>query len=247
MKPKVTLFSTAIFILFLSQAFAQPEKGDRIFEGSIGNLSYTMNKPDVTYNPYYTNYRSYDLRASIYPGIGYFFSDRLAGGFVLDGSYSNSSTQSDWILSQNNAINNRFVSFNLLIVPYCRYYFAGKKTNRFYAELHFGGGGGISDSRSETTYSSTNNGVTRFHSHGINNQWTTGLMIGFNHFFTKNIAFQTVIGPDYTVLHGTVNYSYYANPAQSLDIINGNLNFSWKFGFSILLPSKKKKDAPAAG
>jgi hypothetical protein len=239
------LFLIAACTLISSEVItAQPQKGDRLFEGGIGNLSYSVNQPNVLYSPNYTNYRGYNIAAAIYPGIGYFFSNRAAAGVVLDLSYSNSATLADWALTNTPSVNDRSSNFHLVLTPYFRYYFAGKNANRFYAELHAGIGGGVADSHSDRSYSPNNPILSTSHTNTTSNQYQGGLMLGFNHFFTKNVAFHTAIGPDYNSFHSTTTYSPYPFLLQPVTNVQGNINLSWRFGFTILFPKREKEAGP---
>jgi|GEM_PF-5968119 len=242
---KISLIAAVSIIILPLLVNAQPEKGKLLFEGAMGNITYSAIKSESPLSSPYINEKGYDATAGISSGIGYFLINRFCVGIMLDLNYQSSKHSSDWEAYNTLAYTSRRTGFYYGGTPYFRYYFAGKNANRFYGELHAGIGDGKT-TQSQTTYTQYGgnpNPQTTVESRTRDLRY--GAMLGFSHFFTPNVAFSTSIGADRIRNSYTTYYVNYGSPYTMTNEQTG-IHLSWKLGFSILLPVKKKAESPAA-
>jgi outer membrane protein len=103
---KVSIYAILVSCLLLSQAaFAQPEKGSIMLGGTAGFNAYS-------YGDYSSSY------VYLIPQVGYFFTDRLAVGALLNLEFFGGDNDGSWIG----------------IGPYARYYFNGSGPARFFGQ-----------------------------------------------------------------------------------------------------------------
>jgi outer membrane protein len=103
---KVSIYAILVSCLLLSQAaFAQPEKGSIMLGGTAGFNAYS-------YGDYSSSY------VYLIPQVGYFFTDRLAVGALLNLEFFGGDNDGSWIG----------------IGPYARYYFNESGPARFFGQ-----------------------------------------------------------------------------------------------------------------
>lgn len=225
MKKKKENFISLLLILTLVTSTAlksQTIKKSLLLEGSEGNLqigkSTTVqnsfsNSKDVTKNTY----------LSLSSNIGYFFSNNIVAGLGLNYNY--------WMVEGKNYYLNTLSSTykgkspNISFMPFVRFYFNKNIKNRFYAQFS----PKINYQLNKYSNSSYNNGIitNQYSTQNTSTMYGAEGLIGFNHFFTSNLAFNSCMGYNYGITSNT-NFESSFN------------NFVWNFGFSIFFPRKEK-------
>ncbi len=247
MKQKLALIISAISVLTLTNpkiSLAQTKKGVWLAEGNLGNLSFYNNKNVSTSSTYTSRYDNQGCSISLYPRVGYFISDNIAVGasLSLNGQFNNyKSYRSNGIKSSD--AKNSWGDVGL--IPYLRYYFLGEDSkNKFYGQLGAGMSIQLFSEQESTSYYDT--GEKSGSSTNPSNGYSVSgeALIGFNHFFTDNIAFNTAIGYSYKKQTQTsTSHSMYAGITTvfpETKNINEGGNVVWSFGFTMIIPGKSK-------
>lgn len=245
MKYKLTVLSFVISIFLIVNtlnSLAQTDKGNWLTEGNFGNIVLVHNTYESIANGSTYETKSQSYSAALFPRLGYFVAKNIVVGVTLNVSGQKYSNQSYW---DNGVKSNEFINKNATggILPFVRYYLSCKNPkNKFYVQAEGGINIGLYNRGTSSSYSYTGelNGTSLYEN---NAQIFSGnAVLGFNHFFTPNIAFNTAIGYNYgkatsmdrssnTYLGNTTVYS----EAKSISETN---NLIWNFGFTIILSKK---------
>lgn len=236
MKQHQILSLAIISLLFISTPktlLSQTQKGNLLVEGNLGNFNLISSRDGwgSSQNTGKIEYTSYAI--SVYPRIGYFLTDNIVLGTTLNYRYQLDKQKHYWIdgLISSSGKSNRS---SLGLSPFLRYYFTKNSKNRFYGQVSGGINIYLFDRYEGTTYNDTGeiNGTFNYRSKG---QTLTGeALIGFNHFFTTNVAFNSSIG--YTYYKEIQKTTYNSSESKSTIQIS---NVSWNFGFTISIARKK--------
>ena len=247
MKQKLTpiiIVLCAFSFIYPKALKSQTTKGNWLTEGNIGNitLSNDKNQAIVDGKVYKNGDQSYS--AVLFPRIGYFVANNIVIGLSINIGAKRFASQSYW---ENGIKSNEGVSKTVSggLSPFVRYYINSKNPkNKFYVQADGGFNVNLYNESTSTSYSETGEiyGTSLSHSDG---QVVSGeFLIGFNHFFTDNIAFNAALGYNYNRRTSTynANNTYAGNTivypgAKNRDETNA---FVWNFGFTILLNRKKQ-------
>ena len=238
MKKNLGLALICLIMMIAGILNAQTKKGNWLIEGSIGNIELSKEKSEYNSG---ANTNTGDVAyfdVELNPGAGYFISDNIIIGTTINLGYgfNNMISYDDKGLKTYDDIGN---SSKIGFSPYIRAYFTKNSKNRFYGQLN--GGMDFNLSSYETTdYKETGEIDGNYNSDSKYHTFIVGVLIGFNHFLTQNIAFNSAIGDNYSAFSSDYTRSGTMvgfNPkAYGTDRTN---NFVWKFGFSIFLAGKK--------
>lgn len=221
---------------------AQTQKGSWFAEGNLGNVNLSNNKDESTFGSNFWKSENKGYFISLYPRIGYYINDNLVLGTTLNFNYQSNKYKFYW----NNGVKSydgiRYGS-SIGLSPFLRYYFTKNSNNRFYGQL--GGGINIDMYRNDegTTFYETGD-ISGTYKNSSNGQGVTGeALIGFNHFFNNNVAFNSSIGYNYVKkMLSTISNSTYGGITNAPQVTkNTNVigNFIWNFGFTIIIAGKK--------
>lgn len=209
---------------------AQTQKGKWLAEGNIGNLNFSNNKSETTYNGLTSRYQTNAWGVGVMPRAGYFVIDRLNIGASLQ-VYGSGSKSKSWSQYGELQTDGTSSSFSVGIAPYARYYFAGNASrNKLYAQV--GGGVNLAPvNKSTSTYYNGPTKVTSTYKAPDYIGYNGDALLGFNHFFTESLAFNTALGYRFEQsrqkekgLNGTDRKS-----------ISTYHRISWNFGFTFIL------------
>ena len=240
MKQKQILSLAIISLLIISTPntlTSQTEEGNWLAEGNLGNINLSNNKNESTYGTNTSKSENQGYYISLYPRIGYFISDNFVLGTTLNFSYQSNKYKS----YSDNGVKSRDEIYNrsgIGLSPFLRYYFTENSKNRLYGQL----GGGINNykSTSNTTlfnYLGDINGTEKMS--GKEKVISGEVLIGFNHFFTENVAFNSSIGYGYGYGKRTYNYTYGGINSLPQETKYTTGNVIWNFGFTIIIAIKK--------
>jgi hypothetical protein len=235
------------FLIISTGSFltAQTSKGSWLAEGNLGNLNVLNNNYVYTNLNYTYKSETQGFSISLFPRIGYFINDNLAIGTTLNlGYYSYRFTSYDYKGVKSHAGTSS--SNTAGISPFLRYYFTKNTKNRFYVQV--GGGININMFPNKSEASSYNETGVMYNSYkgsstvqGISGE----ALIGFNHFFTDKVAFNSAIGYNYSQRTESSIYTstYYGITSYPEKTKSKNLygNVVWNFGFTIIFREKKQK------
>ena len=221
---------------------SQTKKGNWLAEGNLGNISVSNNKNESTYGNNTNKSENQGYYISLYPRVGYFINDNFVLGTTLNFSYQSNKYKLYW----NNGVKSYdgvFSGSSIGLSPFLRYYFTKNSKNRLYGQL--GGGMNIDIFRNDeaTTFYDTGE-ISGANTNSSKGQVIFGeALIGFNHFFTDNVAFNSSIGYNYgkRTQNTTFNSTYggITNSPQESKSTNISGNVIWNFGFSVIIAGKK--------
>lgn len=221
---------------------SQTKKGNWLAEGNLGNINLSNNKNESTYGTNTSKSENRGYYISLYPRIGYFINDNLVVGTTLNFSYQSNKYKSYWnngVKSHDGVSNGSSIGLS----PFLRYYLTKNSKNRFYGQL---GGGMNSDifRNDEATTFYDNGDISGTNKNNSKGQVVSGeALIGFNHFFTENLAFNSSIGYNYgkRTQNTTSNSTYggITNAPQENKSTNITGNVIWNFGFTFFISGKK--------
>ena len=217
-------------------------------KGILETLFFSSGKNTSSAGMSITESKNKNVNISLYPTVGYFITDKFVIGATVNFTYKYSKT----ILYNNNGSKSSESigkSGYLGLIPFVRYYLAGSDSkNRFY--LQAGGGMSISlfDKYKSIYFNNFGNIQAQYDRYSFDQHqvYAEGL-VGFNHFFTENIAFNSAIGYSYSRV--TLNYKMptYSPSGTLLSNEQKNVNqvgsLLWNVGFTIIIPHKKAETA----
>lgn len=242
---KRQILSLAIIVLLIitNTLTSQTKKGTWLAEGNLGNINLSNNKNESTTGTNISKSETQGYYISLFPRVGYFLNDNFALGSTLNFSYQYNKYKSFW----NNGMKcydgvNSNSSFGLS--PFLRYYYTKNTKNRLYGQL----GGGINIdifNNNAATMFYENGDISGTYKNPSKGKVVSGeVLIGFNHFFNANIAFNSSIG--YSYGKRTQNNSNYSieggitrGPFNQTKSTNITGNVIWNFGFTIIIAGKK--------
>jgi hypothetical protein len=225
------------------QLTAQSHKGKWMVEGNIGDLNFS-NRKDMSVSGVGSRSQAKAYSVSVYPRIGYFITNSLVAGATLNFTYR--LTKNDFYYSNGTQSTSGSSQLTTLgIAPFLRYYVLGKTSkNRLYVQVDGGVNSILSQKDKSTSY--YENGTISGTSSGYQKGQTVfgEAFIGYNHFFTDNIAFNTAIGYSYNEQTttfsntGVFGNSTYVLPESQMKM--KSTIFTWNFGFTLVFPGRKK-------
>lgn len=244
----IKIFSLAILSLLIISTpktlTSQTKKGNWLAEGNLGNINISNNKYESTSGANTSKSENQGYYISFFPRIGYFLNNNLVLGTTINFIYQSSKNNSYWnngVKSYDGVSNGGSIGLS----PFLRYYFTKSSKNRFYGQL--GGGMDIDIFRNNeaTTYSETGEKSGIYENPSTGQNVSGEALIGFNHFFTDNVAFNSSIGYNYgkrtqnTISSSTNNGI--SNNQQETKSTATTGNVVWNFGFTIIISGKKAK------
>lgn len=223
---------------------AQTKKGDWLAEGNLGNLSFSNNKYETTNGSELDRSEERGYTIAAYPRMGYFINDNFAIGTTLNFNYQK--TKHVFYYTGVKSSDGTHIVSSVGIIPYLRYYIAGKNPkNRFYGQLGAGTSIDLYNNDSGTAYDAKGI-IIETYKYQLKEQVISGeALIGFNHFFTDNVALNTALGYNYNKITQTSTSSYsmagipFSYPEYKDRKEIGNI--VWNFGFTIIIPCKMEK------
>lgn len=247
MKQNQILSLAIISLLIISiqnTLISQTKKANWLAEGNLGNINLSNSKNESIYGTNTSKSENKGYYISLYPRIGYFLNDNIVLGTTLNFSYQSHKYKSYW----NNGVKSYdgvYKGSSIGLSPFLRYFFTKNSKNRLYGQL--GGGMNIDIFRNDeaTTFYDTGDKSGNYKNPSKGQVISGEALIGFNHFFTDNVAFNSSIGYNYNKrTQKTISSSTYGgiNNAQQetkSTAITGNV--IWNFGFTIIIAGKKAK------
>lgn len=245
MKKNQILSLPIIILLIISTSntlTSQTKKGNWLTEGNLGNINLSNNKNESTSGTNTSKSENQGYYISLYPRVGYFINDNFVLGTTLNFSYQSNKYKSYWdngVKSYDGVYSGSSVGLS----PFLRYYFTKNSKNRLYGQL--GGGMNIDIFRNDAATTFYGNGdISGTYKNPSKGQVVSGeALIGFNHFFTDNVAFNSSIGYNYgkRTQNTTSNSTYggITNAPQETKSTNITGNVIWNFGFTIIIAGKK--------
>lgn len=214
------------FVLFSATSIAQIQKGNWLFEGSIGNISlYNSNSVQNNSNGQYSS-KLRSLAVTLAPRAGWFLSDRFCVGAGLQLSVGYLSSKEVDHLSNTQTLNTDSKRFG--VSPFIRYY-VGPATSklRFYlqAEGHYDWG--VNKTRSSSYYDG--NVWSLSQSKNTSSSIGGAFGVGVNYFISDNVALNSGIAFHYMNWLPPVLYQH-------------QWRMNWGIGFSFFLNGNKKQD-----
>jgi hypothetical protein len=248
---KLIALITVFNVISTVDTFAQVKKGNWLVEGNIGNFSFYKSKNQSESGGSITS-KSESLGTSfgVYPKGAYFVINNLAVGSTLGLSFSYYNNKYFNPAGIKTSDYNSFYGY-IDIIPFLRYYFPNKKSEklRFYGQV----GGGISiqyfSKYEGTSYNSTGD-ITSTYQQKYTKPYiyaTAEILIGLNYFISKQIAINSSLGYQYNNSSSTYN-STSTTPlgvsTTSPDYKSSyqNHRFNWMLGFTYIIPGKKNKE-----
>lgn len=245
MKRKQILHCAILCLFLISTPImikAQTKKGDWLAEGNLGNINLSNNNNESTLGTYVNRSENQSFYISLYPRIGYFINENFVIGTTLNYSYSLNNLS----VYYENGIRSyeaKYVRSSIGLSPFLRYYFTKNIKNRLYGQISGGMNVDISSNEEGTSFNEMGN-INGSHKASTKGQLVFGeALIGFNHFFTNHLAFNSSIGYNYgrRIQNSTSNYTYGSSiePPQESKSTNLTGNAIWNFGFTIIIEGKK--------
>ncbi len=232
---------------------SQTIKGKWLFENTFGNVYNNEADWEVKNQSKINKYNdkifeiNVDINAAFLPiknlavgtGLYSYFTQIISNGFSSSG---------------NKIAEGSFKNYELLAVPFVRYYLNPDSKSSLYFQLGAGGGGDIVSNNDYTNYYETG-GIYSKSSYNITDHsiFTLQVNVGLNYFFNEYIAFNTCVGFNYTSVKYTDNVAsnYPLVPSSSPQVYYLSSNqkiILWRFGFTVMLGKKKEKPvAPTKG
>ncbi len=246
MKQKQILSLGIICFLIISTPkilTAQTKKGNWLAEGNLGNINLSNNKYEHASGPYTSKSDNQGFYISLYPRIGYFINDNFVIGTTLNISYQMNKYKS----YGDNGVKSydaTYTGSSIGLSPFLRYYFTKNSKNRLYGQIGGGMNVDIFSNSEATTFYDTGDISGTYKSPSKGQVISGEALIGFNHFFTDNIAFNSAIGYNYgkRIQNNTSNSTYggITSVQETKDTyVTGNV--VWNFGFTIIIAGKKEK------
>jgi hypothetical protein len=241
MKNKLTLIVALAGVLTITSSemiIAQTSKGSWLAEGNIGNLSFVNS---TNSNSHESKARDFDI--SLNPRMGYLLTDHLVIGTTLNFTYGNSSSTyffwDNWAKSSTNTSNTSVIG----LIPFLRYYIPGKNANnRFYGQVGAGAGNSVYY-KGENTQFSENGEIVGIGKYTAKEHIIFAeALVGYNHFFTNTIAFNTALGYTYNKnRYNSENHTTSYGVPSDFKTVNVNTKggIVWSLGFTIIIPNKK--------
>lgn len=222
---------------------AQTHKGSWLAEGNLGNIQISNNKNELTSGPFTNKFEKKGFDFSLYPRIGYFVDNNFVIGTTLNFSYQ---TYRNKFWDNNvKSYGGTFSESSIGLSPFLRYYFTKNSKNRLYGQLGGGMNIDIFNKDEETTFNETGEISGSYKNSSKEHDINGEILIGFNHFFTGNVAFNSSIGYNCSkrIQNNTSNSEYYGNASASQETKNTTItgNVVWNFGFTIIIAGKKEK------
>ncbi|RXK58340.1 hypothetical protein ESA94_17000 [Lacibacter luteus] len=230
------LLTLVAFVMLITSANAQTEKGTKLVGVGLGSISFTSSDSKTTYSNTPTIYNSEgnSFSISVNPNIAWFVQDNLAiGSYVSLSFYKSKSTSSNTSSSTTSESNSTQPSF--YIGPWARYYFGGSKKGMPFAQLNtqYGIYGGKSKSKSSSGSSSETTTKPK-------GDWNVGVAVGYEHFISQYAGFYASIGFNYG--KSKTMYEYRPSSGTGYDYTSEYSRFyiPVNVGFQLHLPKKKK-------
>lgn len=223
---------------------SQIKKGNWLVEGNLGNISILNNKNEFGSGVITSKSENQGYYISLYPRIGYFLNNNLVLGTTLNFSYRSSKNILYWTngVKAIDAVSN---GGSIGLSPFLRYYFTTNSKNRFYGQL----GGGMDIDMFQNYESNTYNETgekSESYKNPSNGQDISGeALIGFNHFFTDHVAFNSSLGYNFSQrtqynIYSSINNGITTTQPEAKSISTTG-NVIWNFGFTIIISGKKAK------
>lgn len=225
---------------------AQTAKGQRMIEVDLGKTYISKTSSTNSIDGHETSSEGWEGIVDLNPKAGYFITTNFVAGTTLLLSYQYSKEKTP----ANNYTLEYDYSYNGLAVglaPFVRYYFTRNTKNRMYGELSGGMSVSLISKSTQTTHYA-NPTYSETYTSGADWQQIQGTaLIGFNHFFNPNFAFNTSVGYNYTrfTQNSTYSSSYFSPNNTDKSKTSGTLsNLQWNLGFTVFIGAKQQSDKP---
>lgn len=247
MKPTKILSLAILSLLIISipkTLISQIKKGNWLVEGNLGNISILNNKNESTSGVNTSKSENQGYYISLYPRIGYFLNNNLVLGTTLNFSYRSSKNILNWTNGMK-AFEGVSNGGSIGLSPFLRYYFTKSSKNRFYGQLGGGMDIDIFQNYEANTYNERGEKSESYKNPSNGHDISGEALIGFNHFFTDHVAFNSSLGYNYSQRTQTTIYSSIYNGRTTTSpeskSISTTGNVIWNFGFTIIISGKKAK------
>jgi len=247
MKTKISSKVFLILVLIILSPivlFSQWKKGDWLAEGSIGNLQVTSSQ--LRAGSFKNKNSDIQTVFSLRPSLGYFVSQNVMIGATFGFGYTSLKNYS-YYPDGKTYYSGIYRGSSLSIIPAIRYYFKTEsEKNKFYVQLGAGPGIGVFNKQENTNYdpSGAVSGYYKVTYPKVPTSFYGQAFIGFNHFLTTNVAFNSAVGYNYargkttTVVTTSGNIvSIGGNQTQ----VSNSSNLFWSLGFTMIIPGKKNR------
>jgi hypothetical protein len=244
------LLSTIAIICLLSinqQVKAQSFKGKFLFEGNIGNIRFSKEKPTQSNYPNNYSYSNKIFSGILSLRVGYFISNAFVIGTGIDYSTLFQKSSSNSATYGGSSFSSTKMG-SLGISPFVRYYFIGKTSkNKLYMQIEGKYNRDLFNTQTSTDYNANGSLDQSQKLTNTFSSYSAGALLGFNHFFNDNVAFNTNIGYSYGKILQTSSNQYTLSTFGSGTISSSKSIIShtllWNFGFTLILGGKHKEEA----
>lgn len=251
MKTNKTLLKgiiTVCIVIFSNQLQAQLKKGNWLFEGNLGNISFNDGNSKNESGSFKNESASNNFYFDFYPRAGYFLTDNFVLGSEIGFGFSSGTSESTNTIGVKTSESKNSSSY-LTFGPFIRYYFpSSNQALRFYGQA----GAGINMTLSNKSEGKSFNGTTGILSNEYSynypkkyNTFSASGAIGMHYFLSSTTALNSSIGYYYSKAKQTSNYtSTSGGIATTSDDSNyeyNNSRISWSIGFTVFLDNQKKE------
>lgn len=227
-----------IALALLGVINSQNQKGNWLVGVSIGSVGFNNSKStELRVN---SNFESWtdgkSFTINLTPYAGYYFTDKIVAGALINLGLGNSTSESRSSISPN-VFKNKSNTIIFEIGPFGRFYF-GKLNNRGmpFAEANFQVG--FYPKNKSSTYTNGNLNTTYTYESYLSKN--AGTRIGYEHFLNRHIGLQYTVGFSYTKYSYKVNYDYVGGTDASYEESYRATGITAGLGLVIHLERKQK-------
>jgi len=246
---KLISVNALLFITLLScyqNSNAQLTKGNWLFEGNLGNISFNNGNSKNTGTGFKSESVSKNFNIDFYTRAGYFLTNDFALGADLGLGFNNGtyeSTNTNGIKTSESKSSSTYMN----VGPFVRYYLPStKQTFRFYGQV----GAGINMTLSIKNEGKSFNGTTGVLSNDYfynypkkYNTFSANGAIGMNYFLSGTTALNSSIGYYYSKAKQTTNFTSTSGgvttTSDNTHYEYDNSRISWSLGFTIFIDKNK--------
>jgi hypothetical protein len=242
LKKLISIHALVILVsLSCQNATAQLSKGNWLFEGNLGNISFGNSDSEYVSGTSISTYKSSGFSFDIFPRAGYFITNNFVLGATTGFGFNSGKSENKNTAGIKTGENNYSGSYANLI-PFIRYYFPGKEKLRFYGQA----GAGINITLSQKSEGKSFNGTTGNLNYNYHidypkkyNSFSANGLFGMNYFLSNTTALNSSIGYYYSKGKETSVYVQDTTPTSESKYSANSSRIEWSVGFTIFLDKQK--------
>lgn len=251
MKTNKTLLKgiiTICILIFSNQLQAQLKKGNWLFEGNLGNISFNDGHSKNTSGSFKSESNSNNFYIDLYPRGGYFLTDNFVLGSEIGLGFSSGTSESRNTIGVKTSESKTSSSY-LTFGPFVRYYFpSNKQTLRFYGQAGAGINTNLSNKSEGKSFNGTTGVLTNEYFYNYPKKYATfsaSGLIGMHYFLSNTVALNSNIGYFYSKAKQTSNFTSTSGgittTSENSEYEYNNSRISWSVGFTIFLDKQKSE------